>query len=172
MSSASTTSAKAQQLQQLLLLLGAAPDLAILSSRYCRVKQRRMQRQGSSAELLLLVAAALSNGLQHIQPLLQTQEELPMEALQCINELLALMTRCDHNPLISSTEHLWHRELTQTGEHKPHRQASVFTLPDILKCQQCGSVHRRRICFIIIIIKLPNYAGGSVYHGRVIILQS
>jgi hypothetical protein len=127
MSSASATSAKAQQLQQLLAQLSAAPDLSMFSSKYCsRVKQLRVhvQRPDISTELLLLVARTLSNGLQHLEPLLQTQTELPDEAVKCIGELLVLLVRCEEDLLDYSNEQQWCREMTQTGKRSTQRHCS------------------------------------------------
>jgi hypothetical protein len=75
MATSTVRAARAQQLQQLLSQLAAAPDSAQLASEgtYSKLRQLRMQQPTSSVELCVLLASALQNGLQLLQQAVDQQ---------------------------------------------------------------------------------------------------
>jgi hypothetical protein len=85
----SPAAATVQQAHQLLQRLATAPDLSLFRDKLDRVQQLALQQLLSlpaSEELLLLLAAAVTNGLRHLQPLL-LQLDLPKNAALCIQAL-------------------------------------------------------------------------------------
>jgi hypothetical protein len=82
----SSPAAAIQQAHQLLQRLATAPDLSLFRDKYDRVKELARLSLPASEELLLLLAAAVTNGLRHLQPLL-LQLDLPKNAVLCIQAL-------------------------------------------------------------------------------------
>jgi hypothetical protein len=85
----SPAAATVQQAHQLLQRLAAAPDLSLFRDKLDRVQQLALQQLLSlpaSKELLLLLAAAVTTSLRHLQPLL-LQLDLPKNAAVCIHAL-------------------------------------------------------------------------------------
>jgi hypothetical protein len=79
--------AVSQQLQQVLERLAAAPDLIFFKEKCNRLWQLRQQSQPASKDVLVMCAAAMSNGLQKLLPYLDCGScniNLPEKAIQSI----------------------------------------------------------------------------------------
>jgi hypothetical protein len=82
-----TTAAALQQRHQLLARLAAAPDISLFKDKCERITQLRNMELPGSEEDLVVCAAAMSNGLQKLQPYLNDgscQLDLPDKAIFCI----------------------------------------------------------------------------------------
>jgi hypothetical protein len=88
----SPAAATAQQAHQLLQRLATAPDLSLFRDKLDRVKQLALCSLPASEELLLLLAASVTNGLRQLQPLL-LQLDLPKNASMSIHALLVTSAR-------------------------------------------------------------------------------
>lgn len=76
-----------RQCHQLLERLAAAPDLVLFKEKHDKLRQLRQQPLPGSEELLLLCAAALSNGLHKLLPYLKPSScnlDLPEKAIGSI----------------------------------------------------------------------------------------
>jgi hypothetical protein len=126
----SSPAAAIQQAHQLLQRLATAPDLSLFRDKCDRVKELARLSSPASEELLLLLAASVTNGLRHLQPLL-LQLDLPKSAVLCIQDLairffsssvLVLQHPASCSDTEPSNEWVKQQKLAQqvadTGEHQ------------------------------------------------------
>jgi hypothetical protein len=129
----SSLAPNAEQAHQLLQRLATAPDLTLFRDKHDRVQQLALCRSlPASEELLLLLAASVTNGLRQLQSLL-LQLDLPKNASLSIHNLL--VTYCTYSLLLMrqsvsesrpdtepSTEWVQQQQLVQqvadTGRHQ------------------------------------------------------
>jgi hypothetical protein len=96
MATATARTSKAQQFQQLLSDLAAAPDLAQYRSAdvYSRLMQLKKHQPASSVELLLLLASVLQKGLQLLHSALEQQLVVDRQFLLTTTEVITLLGSC------------------------------------------------------------------------------